>query len=432
MFQVKVRNTGQTTAHGVEIRDQVPKGTRLIGTSPRATRGAAGELVWVLGTMKPGDEVSVEAQLMPVEEGEIGSVATVHFRADASARTVATKPQLVVKASAPRQVLIGEQITLSITISNPGSGIATGVVLAEHVPPELQHPAGAELEYEIGDLKPNESRQLDLVLSAARAGMVTNVLTVRDDGNLRAEDRLELEVTAPQLDIVLAGPKRRYLEREATYKVTLSNPGSAPARQVELVAHLPTGLKFVSANNAGHYEAATRSVHWRLEELPTNESGSVQLTTMPVEAGQQKLRISGSADKGLSVEKEQPVLIEGIAAILFEVVDVDDPIEAGGETTYEIRVLNQGSKAAVNVRLAVLLPAEMRPVAAEGPTRHTINGPQVLFDGLSCLAPKADTTYRVRVQGLQAGDQRVRVQLLTDEMRTPVTKDESTQVYSDE
>jgi hypothetical protein len=48
------------------------------------------------------------------------------------------------------------------------------------------------------------------------------------------------------------------------------------------------------------------------------------------------------------------------------------------------------------------------------------------------LAPKADTTYRVRVQGLRSGDLRLRVQLLTDEMSTPVTKEESTRVYSDD
>jgi len=432
VFQVKVQNTGTVSAVGVEIRDPIPKGTRLIDTEPRATRGTKGELVWTLGTMRPGDEVTVESRLMPTEEGEIGSVATVHFRADASARTIATKPQLVIETSASSQVLIGEEVALSITISNPGSGMATGVVLTEHVPPGLRHEAGTELEYEVGNLAPKESRQLNLILVAARPGPVKNLLTARGDANLKAQDQLDLEVIAPQLDIAVAGPKRRYLEREATYQVMINNPGSAPARQVELVAHLPSGLKFLNANNAGHYEAETRTVHWMLEELPTKESGTVELTAMPVEAGQQKIRVRGTAEQGLSVEKEQPVLIEGIAAILFEVVDVDDPIEAGGETTYEIRVLNQGSKAATNVRVAALLPTDMRPTAAEGPTKHVIDANRVLFEGLSRLAPKADTTYRVRVQGLQPGDQRIRVQLLTDQIRTPVTKEESTRVYSDE
>lgn len=432
VFQVKVTNSGQIAAHDVEVRDHVPKGTRLVGSTPQASRGAEGELVWSLGTMQPGDEASVDVRLMPEAEGNIGSVASVRFNAEASARTVATKPELVIQASAPNQVLIGEEAKLSITISNPGSGIAYGVVLEEHVPPGMLHEAGEELEYAVGDLAPNESRQLDLTLVADSPGVTTNVLLARADANVKVENRVDIEVIAPELDVALAGPKRRYLEREATYTLSVSNPGTAPARNVELVAYLPNGLEFVSANNSGHYQPANRTVHWSLDELPVRETGMVRLTTLPVEAGEQTLRFSSSAEPGLAVEKEQPIMVEGVAAILFQVVDVDDPIELGGETTYEIRVVNQGSKAATNVQLMATLPPEMRAVAAEGPARHTIEANRVIFEGLSRLAPKADTTYRVRVQGLQPGDLRLSVQLLTDEMTTPVTKEESTRVYSDE
>jgi hypothetical protein len=125
-------------------------------------------------------------------------------------------------------------------------------------------------------------------------------------------------------------------------------------------------------------------------------------------------------------------LVEGIAAILFQVADTADPIEVGGETTYEVRVVNQGSKAAANVRLAVDLPPQVKAVAAEGPTRNAVDGNHVVFDGLARLAPKADTTYRVRVKALKPGDLRAKFQLLTDDMQSPVSKEESTRVYADE
>ncbi len=173
-------------------------------------------------------------------------------------------------------------------------------------------------------------------------------------------------------------------------------------------------------------------MHWRLEELPSNERGVVELATMPVEPGQHSIKLRGTAAKGVVVEKEQPVVIEGIAAVLFQVTQDANPIEVGGQTSYQIHVVNQGSKAASNVRLAVLLPPELKVVSAEGPSRHVVDGGRVVFDGLDRLAPKADLSYRVRVQGLQAGDLRVQCQLLTDEMRTPVTKEEGTQVYADQ
>jgi uncharacterized repeat protein (TIGR01451 family) len=384
--------------------------------------------------MNPGDETTIEIELMPVEEGEIGSVATVHFSADASAKTIATKPELVLESSAPREVLIGDEVVLKITISNPGSGVATGVVLEERVPPGLRHAAGSELEYEVGDLEPNTSREIELHMTAERPGPATNLLIARGDANLRAEERLDLEILAPDLAVRMEGPKRRYLDREAVYTLSVENPGTAPAKNVDLVAYLPHGLKFVNANNAGYYDESDRAVRWRLAELPATESGTVTLTTVPTEAGEHALRLVGSTPSGLTAEQEQPIMVEGIAAILFEVVDVEDPIEQGGETTYEIRVLNQGSKAATNVRLAAVLPPQMKPVVAEGPpgVQHAIEGNNVVFEGLARLAPKADTTYRVRVQGLQPGDLRINVQLIADELQDWVTKQESTRVYADE
>jgi uncharacterized repeat protein (TIGR01451 family) len=432
VFKTIVRNTGSIPASQVEVRDMIPKGTRLVKTNPRASQGTRGEIVWTLGTLRPGEESAVEMELMPVAEGEIGSVATVHFGADASAKTISTRPDLAVQTTAPAQVMIGEKVNMQITITNPGSGVATGVVLEEHLPAGLQHPAGRELEYNIGALKPGENKTLSLELVAATAGPVTNLLSVRADGNLRKEDRLQMEVVAPKLDIAMDGPKKRYLERQATYQVSVSNPGTAAAQGVELAAYLPPGMKFVSANNQGHYDEASRAVYWRLEQLPTRESGTVELVTMPVEAGQQSIKLRGSAQRVQPIEKEQPVVIEGIAAVAFQVAENVDPIEVGGETTYEVRVMNQGSKAASNVQLTAVLPPEMQPLSADGPTRYAVQGNTVVFEGLARLAPKTETAYHVRVKGNRAGDVRARFMLKSDEMQSPVTKEESTQVYADE
>lgn len=432
-FRVTVRNVGQAPAGNVEIRDQIPKGTRLVSTAPPATRGPHGEIIWAVGTVPPGKEVAVEMQLMPTAEGEIGSVATVHFGAEASARTIATRPQLVVKTEGPKKVLINDQVVLQVTISNPGTGVATGVVLDERIPPGLQHPAGAELEYPVGDLKPGESRKLELPLVAGQAGPVTNVINARAAGDLRAEpSSFDLEVLAPQLNVAVKAPKRSYLERQATYQFSVANPGTASAKQVELVASLPPGLKFVSANNAGYYEEANHTVRWRLEELPANEEGQVKLVTMPVAAGEQAITVSTKADKGLSAVKKQPVLIEGVAAVLFQVTDTADPIEVGGETTYEVRLLNQGSKAAGKVQLTMDLPAEVKPMAADAPTQYRLEGNRVVFDALAQLAPKAEATFRLRAKAVRPGDLRARFLLQTDEMQSPVTKEESTRVYADD
>ncbi|HVX62538.1 MAG TPA: hypothetical protein VHC19_18110 [Pirellulales bacterium] len=431
-FEIRVRNVGNATARNVEIHDETPQGTRLLSAEPTASQSGPGQVTWSIGALPPGEETTVSMEVMPLTEGEIGSVATVHFASEASARTICTRPQLTLDVQGPRDVLIGEDAKLSIKVSNPGTGVATNIVLSESIPEQLVHPAGPELEYEIGALKPGESRQLDLTLKAAKAGQVINRLIARGDAQLMTQQETEFTVVAPQLQVAVQGPKRRYLERPATYTMLVSNPGTAPAKEIELVTYLPKGLKFVEANNAGEFDPRTNSVHWLLEELPPNETGQVTLTTLPIEPGEQMLRLQGAADRGLSAEQEETIQIEGVAAILFQVLDAADPIEVGGDTTYEIRVVNQGSKAATNIQLSAELPAELKPLDAQGPTRHEFQTGVVLFEPLPRLAPKADTTYRLRVQGLRPGDLRVQIQLKTDEMETPVTKEESTHVYADE
>ena len=55
-FKIAVRNTGPIPAAQVEIRDQVPRGTKLLGTTPRASLGPHGEILWTIGTLRPGEE----------------------------------------------------------------------------------------------------------------------------------------------------------------------------------------------------------------------------------------------------------------------------------------------------------------------------------------------------------------------------------------
>ena len=436
IFRVALRNTGKIPAGNVEVRDQIPRRTRLIATEPQATRGDRGELVWTLGTLRPGEEVAVEMQVMPLAEGEVGSMATVHFGIDATARSKVTRPQLKLTVSAPKQVMINEQVKLSITVANTGTGTATGVVIEDHIPPELRHAVGDELLYEVGSLKPGERRTLDLPLVANRPGPTVNMLMVRGDGGLCQEEKQSIEVVAPQLNVAIEGGKRRYLERPATYQLSVSNPGTALAQDVELVAYLPPGLKFVKADNLGHYDQASRAVYWRLEGLAAKGTGSVKLETIPIEAGEQAIRVRSTAQKVPPVEKEQAVLIEGVASTLFFVATTANPIEINGQTTYEVHVLNQGTKASSNVQLSVQLPQGLQFVDSKGsPTQARSDGSGgVMFDTIPQIAPdqNAEQIFRIRVKGVRPGDLRTRFMLKTDEMESPVMKEESTRVYADE
>jgi uncharacterized repeat protein (TIGR01451 family) len=158
----------------------------------------------------------------------------------------------------------------------------------------------------------------------------------------------------------------------------------------------------------------------------------VTLTTLPQQPGEARFTIKSTAQANLKAEREETLAIEGLAAINFQLSDVNDPIEVGGLTSYEVRVTNQGTKAATNLRLAALVPSQMKPVAAEGPVRYRIEGQRVVFEPLRQLAPKADTAFVIKVKALEAGDLRLQVQVSSDEIPEAITKEESTRVFGDE
>jgi uncharacterized repeat protein (TIGR01451 family) len=431
VFELVVRNTGAVPAQQVTVTDHVPAGTQLVDVKPTPSQGSDGSLVWQLGTMQPGDEQTITLQVMPQEEGEIGSTAHVTFAAQATSRSICTRPQLTIEHTAPPKVLIGESLAVAITVANPGTGPATGVMIEENVPDGLSHVAGAELEYEVGLLRPGESKRLDLALKAEKAGLIENTIVVRGEGNLSATHKVQIEVVAPQLEVDVSGPKKRFLERQATYTVSVANPGTAAARNVDLAAYLPRGMKFIEAESQGQYDQTQHAVFWSLEELPPSKAGSVKLTTLPVEPGEQRLRVEGKADLGLTVSGEQVVEVMQSAELLHTVKDADEVIEVGSETTYLIKVSNVGTKAATNVRVVALLPPEIKGTAGEGPTRATGDATRIVFEPLSRLNPQEEVTFKVQAQGVAAGDHIVRVQLSSDEWPTPVTREESTRVYED-
>ncbi len=428
---LRVQNTGGRSAQEVTIVDEVPQGTRLVSTTPRAMVHGS-KVTWNLGTLAVGEERTVQMRLMPEQEGELGSVATVSFAAQASAKSRCTKPELALRLSCPSTVHVGEQHLIKIEISNPGSGDAKNVILLETVPEGVTHEAGPSLEFEVGTLAAGEARELELIVTGEQAGRIVNRMTAQADAGLRIDAACEFEIVAPALEVAVEGPQRRFLERPASYQVSIQNPGTAPARDVRLVTHLPQGLEFVSANNMGEYDSSTHTVHWSLAELPASERGTVELVALPVEPGSHTLEVHTQAALGLEDRAEKRVTVEGIAALSFEVTDLSSPIETGGETTYEIRVSNQGTKEAANVQVAAMLPAGLRAVSASGETRQQITGQQVVFAPIGRLAPKAETKYRVVAQGTRPGDHRVRVQITSDEVQQPIVKEVSTRVYADE
>ena len=440
-FEMRVRNIGVVAAHGVRVVDQVPQKTQLdlSRTKPAPQRTAQGLLIWELGTLQPGEEQTVSVSLVATEEGEIGSVAQVIFHAQASVRTIATRADLQIQlAPLGGPLLVGDRATMSMTVINRGSGTARDVMVEVDLPDALSHPAGNELENALGDLQPGESASMELAVEAAQGGARQAVaIAVRSQSQTMAQEEVPVEVRAPQLRVQAEGPKRRYLERAATMALSVTNPGTAAARNVRVVAALPAGLEFAQADQSGQYLRDENIVTWQIDTIPAGGEVLLSLTMLPVLPGDQALRLTAEGDLAAPATSQRTLQVKRRAELLFTVKDLEDPIEVGSETAYLIEVHNTGTKPETGIRVSAVLPSGMEYLGSQGPRPATVTdtgeSQQVEFGAVPSLAAQETVMFRIRVRGRQAGGQVMRVQLSSDQVqRIAVRKEESTEVYLDQ
>jgi uncharacterized repeat protein (TIGR01451 family) len=432
-FEIKIRNVGRVSVDDVLVIDQVPTGAKFIDANPKpSTQSRLGEIQWQLGTMKPGEERTILLQVQPTEAGEIGSVAQFYFGGRASNRTKVTQPKLKISHTTDPKILIGDNVVFDVIVENTGNGPAKDVIIQEEVPELLEYQDGSrELEYEVGTLMPGQSRRVQLGLKAARVGRLRNVMFASAKGGLQAKHETDIEIIAPKLETSSEGPTQRYIQRQVTHTFTVANKGTADATNLRLLARLPSGLRYVNANNRGRYDRNSHSVVWQMRDLAAGGSGNVEIVTTPIEADDQNIKFEATADLNQKSETVQNLFVKHLIDVFFDIDDVVDPIEIGADTRYRIRMINQGTQSAANVQLQIDFPAGLQPTAVDGDLRNQIRGQQILFEPITSLRSGEELNISVQAKGRTAGDHRIVVNMKADGRDTPVSKEETTRVYSD-
>jgi uncharacterized repeat protein (TIGR01451 family) len=268
------------------------------------------------------------------------------------------------------------------------------------------------------------------LLLTIRAALCGLLLTSPDPG--RAHDATEASAPvervlarSPTVEISKTCPKLRYIGRDATFEIMVTNRGDGPATNVVVTDAIPSTVEFVSADNDGKRDGA--AVVWRLGTLEAGASKTLKVNVRCNQIATVRNAATVSYCAEAAAECEFPV--KGVSAILLECVDDPDPIEVGGQVTYTITVTNQGSQPDTNIKVVCTLPPEQELAKAGGATEGKADGQTIRFAPLATLAPKARATFSVTAKGTQAADVRFRVELTSDQLTSPVLETESTHIY---
>jgi uncharacterized repeat protein (TIGR01451 family) len=428
-YHICVENCSAAAAHHVLVRDPLPANAHFVRAVPPPSAREP-ELVWTLGTLEPCECRDIVVVLAPTGMEDIKNCARVQFEHGQCVCTKIARGEIQLHKSGPSQAALNDTLPYRLAVTNTGGAPVTAVQLTDTLPVGLE-PVGGKtpMTWDIGALAPGQSRTVDYQAVAKAPGRLCNRASATASGGLHAEAESCVVVGEAKLTLTKTGPARRYLNMNAAYQLTVTNAGTVPLTNVAITDPLPPKTTLVRASNGG--QRSDNDVNWSLGTLQPGTSRTVELVLRSQDAGRVCNRASARADRGLTAQAEACTEFIGVSALLLEVVDTEDPVEVGAETSYVILIRNQGTEPATNVHIEALVPEQMDVTRVTGPSDNRKEGRRILFSPLT-LQPHSDARYVVYIRAIQPGDVRFKVDLFADILTSgPVHEEESTTIYTD-
>jgi uncharacterized repeat protein (TIGR01451 family) len=420
-----VTNNGKVPARNIVVEALFPESVRLTKAIPEPTE-ATDHLEWLIHELPAGAERVIQITMIPSQRGELATTANVRFTGTAASVFSVEEPLLKVAVNAPAEAIIGDPLVQTITVSNPGTGVAQNVTL------DLQTSQGLELlrekrtHLDIGALNAGESRSLRISFAATAGGKQTLTVAATGDSGLHSVAESTVQVIAPELAVSIEGPEAQAAGRTSDFVLTVVNNGQAVANNVRVSQRVPQGFQFIKAGQEGQWDAKAATVSWHVGQLHPGETKELRLELQAGEIGEFEHVAVALSDHSNVARATTTTNVEGTAEIKVEVVDLEDPVAVGTETAYEVRVSNVGAKVAQNVGLALELSTGLELLNVEAATKHLARNGLILFNDLPQLAPGKTALYRVYVRGNSDGDLRVRARVTSESIPQEVITQEQT------
>jgi uncharacterized repeat protein (TIGR01451 family) len=427
-YEILVKNVGQVAVTHVRVEEELPPGAKFISAEPAGELGGD-KVMWMIGSMGANDEKRIKVTVRPAPDGDLSTKPSLSYSTRTQMTVKVTRPVLTLTVTAPNVATYGDDIPVQIQVTNTGTGAANNVSIKALLTDGLKHPAGKDIEANLPHIAPGESQSITLKLQASGTGAHQCALAATCEGSPKAVGKADIQLNQPKLALALSGPHRCMVRAEPTFTLEIGNPGTSATQPVQIAGAFPEGLDFVSASDGGVFDPATRNVNWNLGPADAGTRRNLTVKTRCTSAGNLAVRVVAQAGPKLSARAEAIIAAEGVPALSFEVANLENPVEVGKETTYEIRIVNTGTCPCTNIRVAAITSEGLIPGTATGPVPYKPVGQALHFEPIPKLGVKADAVIKVKAKGTVAGDLRFKVQLSCDQLKQPVVKEESTSFF---
>ncbi len=430
VLKVIVKNTGQSEAIGVVVRDELPEALTYLSSQPEAQRIDA-LLSWTLGTVPAGSERVITVHVKPTKVGSFDHAATVSMLAGGKSRTMVREPKLKVEQSvAATKVLKGQPVHFKIAVSNPGDGPARNVTVQAKLSPGLRHESAEPnaqnlFEQTIEVIGPGERVTLDTLVAETTQRDEQSCLIVAQSpdvvaGSSDARSLCAVTVVEPALSVAVKGPEKRFTEMLAPYEITLENKGTAPARNVRAHVTLPVSGRLHQIPSGARFDPQTRKLSWTRSQLEPGEKVVLPFSVRMGGVGLYSVAAEARADSVALAKDVFQTDVEGLADVNFNIFEKRRVVDVDGETVYTIRIDNAGTKEATQLLVSATLSDNIEPVKTSGPdekqAQYNAAKHEVVFPVIDRLPPGKTIELGIKVKATQAGVASCRVYLVHQEM----------------
>lgn len=429
-YFIDVTNLTGASLQNVAVNMDNMSNAHIVSSWPEAVRASNGSAQWIIADLPARSTKTITVRARPTSAGTATGCITAGYANALCTVTPVVAPALnLLKSATPEVCGQCDDIQLTYVVRNPGTGKADNVTVTDTLPAGMTTvDGGRTVEFRVGDLDSGAERTFTVNAKANKPGTFVSSASAQTASGIsvRSAD-VSTVVKQPSLAFSCDANNHALLGRDLPYRITVRNTGACDAADASIVAQVPSGTAFVSADGGGRFDGA--NVTWSMPSLPAGKSTTVTMNLHPASVGVAKVKAIASARCVPATSTECQTEVTGIPAILLEVVDTVDPVAVGTEATFNVVVTNQGSTSDSNVRVTGTLPESMQFVAGSGATGVSAVGQTVTIAPLTTLAPGARAEWRIRVKAKSVADARSRWEMTSDQFKAPIIETESTNLY---
>ncbi len=436
VYEITIQNTGETAADELVVFVELPQWADVLGAETRtgATHAPVpaepgGPFQWRIGHLPAEGREKLLLRIVPRESRPFDLGVRWDYKpAVSKAMIEVQEPRLVLNLEGPREVLYGKKEIYRLKLSNTGTGAAENVLI-KLMP--IGTGGNQPVIHNLGELAAGTQKIVEVELTARQVGELLIRVEVRSDAGVQAELAEKVLVRRAELQIDVAGPKVQYVGSVASYRVRVSNPGTAPARNVNLSVAIPPGAKYISGIDTAELVANGTKLQWTLQNLNAASEQTFVLQCQLGLPGSSRLEVVSTGEDDLAATATATTRVEAMADLVLHVQDPTGPVPVGEETAYELRVGNRGTKNASNVEVVVYFSNGIEPIKVEG-GQHQIGPGQVIFTPIPTLAAGEELVLKIHARAESAGNHVFRAEVHCKSLGARLVSEETTLFYQDE